>query len=84
MVEHWISSADCLNLPILALGQNSNLTSNGMVYLRRQGVAVDDDNDAYPNSIPYYLPQVVNALNFNKKKPFSQYNQTIYTTLMRL
>ena len=41
-----------LDLPRLASGRNSNLTSDDMAGLRRQVIAVDEDNDPAPKNIP--------------------------------
>ena len=52
MVEHWFDSIDCLDLPILDLGQSSNITYNDMLDIRCQGIAVDDVNDPNPENFP--------------------------------
>ena len=41
-----------------------NLDSDSMAYIRHQGIAVDDDNDSYPENIPYEVPHLVNAFNW--------------------
>ena len=41
-----------LDLPCLASGHNSNLTSEDMSDIRRQGIAVDGDNGPTPKNIP--------------------------------
>ena len=38
------------------LGRNLNLTSADMDDLRRQGIAVDDDNEPSPENVPYVFP----------------------------
>ena len=38
--------------PILLSGRTSNLRSEDMVELRRQGISIDDDNDPAPENVP--------------------------------
>ena len=39
-------------LPCLASGHNSNLTSEDMADLQRQGISVNNENDPSPQNIP--------------------------------
>ena len=48
MVKQRVGGVEFSYLPCLASGQNSNLTSDDMADLRRQGIAVDDENDPAP------------------------------------
>ena len=63
-VKHRVGDVEFLDLPILASGENLNLTANDMADLRYQGIAVDDDNDPDTENIPYQVPHPVNSLNF--------------------
>ena len=58
LVEQRVGGVVISDLPCLASGRNSNLTSDYMADIRRQGVAVDDDNDPTPENIPYEVPQL--------------------------
>ena len=64
VVEHRVGGVEFSNLLCLALGRNLNLTSNDMADLRRQCIAVDDDNEPYPEKISYEVPQTVNDFNW--------------------
>ena len=44
--------AESNDSPILLSGRTSNLRSEDMVELRRQGIAIDDDNDPAPENVP--------------------------------
>ena len=46
------------DLPCLTSGRNSNLVSYDMADLRRQVVAVDDNNNPDPTYIPDEVPQL--------------------------
>ena len=46
------------DLPCLASGENSNLTSGDMDDIRRQGIAVYDNNGPYPENIPDWVPKL--------------------------
>ena len=56
MVEHRVGGVEFLDLPCIALRQNSNLTSYEISDLRHQGIDVGDDNDPSPGNIPYEFP----------------------------
>ena len=60
VVEHRVGGVDLLDLPCLALGKKSNLNSNDMADLWRQGISVNDDTDPDPGNIPYEVPHMVN------------------------
>ena len=64
MVEYRVGGVDFSNLLCLDSGRNLNLTSNDMSDLRRQCIAVDDDNEPYPEKISYEVPQTVNDFNW--------------------
>ena len=53
VVEQRIGSVEFSGLPCLALGRNSNLTSNYMADIQRQGISLDDDNEPKVISSPY-------------------------------
>ena len=44
--------AEANNAPILLSGRTSNISSEDMVELRRQGIAMDDDNNPAPENFP--------------------------------
>ena len=44
--------AEAKDAPILLWGRTSKLRSEDMVELRRQGIAIDDDNDPEPENAP--------------------------------
>ena len=44
--------AESNDAPILLSDRTSNLRSEDMVELRRQGIAIDDDNDSAPDNVP--------------------------------
>ena len=52
LVEQRVCGVEISDLPCLASGHNSNLTSEDMADLWRQGISVDDNNDPYPGKIP--------------------------------
>ena len=52
-----VGGVELSDLPCLASGQNSNLTSNDMAYIRRQGISFDDDNDSAIVKILDEVPQ---------------------------
>ena len=47
-----VCGVETSDLPCLASGRNSNFTSDDMADLRRQGVAVDDENKPAHQNIP--------------------------------
>ena len=47
VVKNRVGGGDSF-LPSLDSGKKSNLTSDGMAYLRRQGINVDDENEPSP------------------------------------
>ena len=51
LVEQMVCGVEILDLPCLASGHNSNLISEDMADLRRQGIDVDDDNDPDPEKL---------------------------------
>ena len=52
LVEQRVCGVEILDLPCLASGKNPNLTSDDMADLRRQGIAVNDNNNPDPKTIP--------------------------------
>ena len=52
LVEHRVCGVESFDLPCLASGRNSNLSSGDMADLRRQGIAVYKNNDPIPENIP--------------------------------
>ena len=52
LVEQRVCDVEISDLPCLASGHNSNLTSEDMDDIQRQGIAVDDDNDPVRENIP--------------------------------
>ena len=54
-VEQGVGVVGFLDLLSLALGKNSNLTSNNIDDLWLQGIVVDDENYHAPKNIPYGL-----------------------------
>ena len=69
----------------MASGQNSNLTSNDMDYIRRQGISFDDDNDSAIVKILDEVPQPENVLQLEIiRNHFSEAINQFYTTPMRL
>ena len=52
LVEQRVCGAEISHLPCLASGHNSNLTSEDMDNLRRQGISVNDDIDPDPENMP--------------------------------
>ena len=44
--------AEVNDAPILLSGRTSNVRSEDMVELLRQGIAIDDDNDPAPDNFP--------------------------------
>ena len=59
VVEHGVDGVEFSDLPYLASGRNSNLTSDDMVDLWHQGITVDDVNDTSPENITYEVTQTV-------------------------
>ena len=57
MVEHTVGGVEFLVLPCLALGRNSNLTSDDMDDLQRHGIYVGDNNYPAPEKISNEVPQ---------------------------
>ena len=49
VVQHRVCGVEFSDLPCLNSGQNSNLTSNDVADLWRQGISVDDDNEPAPD-----------------------------------
>ena len=45
LLEQKVCGVEISGLPCLASGHNSNLASEDMADIRRQGIAVDDDNE---------------------------------------
>ena len=64
MAKHRVSGVEFSYLSCLVMGRNSNLTSNKMADLRCQGITVDNDNNPYPDNIPYQVPQAENAFDW--------------------
>ena len=58
LVEKRVCGAEILDLPCLASGHNSNLTSEDMADLRRQGISFDNNNDPAPQKtlVPGNIP----------------------------
>ena len=52
LVEERVCGFEISDLPCLASGHNSSLTSEDMADIRCQGIAVDDDEDPSPENIP--------------------------------
>ena len=53
LVEQRVYGVENLDLPCLASGHNPNIISEDMADLRRQGIAVDGDNDPDPGKITF-------------------------------
>ena len=51
LLEQRVCGVEILDLPCLASGYNSNLTSEDMADIRRQVIAVDNNNDPDPSNI---------------------------------
>ena len=66
LVEHRVGGIDFSDLPCLASGRNSNLTSNDMVDLWCQGIDVDGANKPDPKNITNYVPQQGNYYNWKE------------------
>ena len=67
------------NLPNLNFGRTSNLTADDMAYLRRQGIATDDNNDPAPENIPGPAPAPTNdQLTWKSDEIICPGEQTIY------
>ena len=63
MVEHRVSGVEFSDLPCLASGQNSNLTSDDMVDICHKGINVDGENEPAPENITDKVPPPVNTYN---------------------
>ena len=59
--------AEANDAPILISGRTSNLRSEDMVELRRQGIAIDDDNDPAPENIPRQGETTTGTGNWRRK-----------------
>ena len=65
LVEQRVWGVEFLGLPFLDSGHNSKLTSEENSDLRRQGVAVDDNDDSdpktllYPKTPPYHNWKII-------------------------
>ena len=62
-----LDGAEANDMPSLLSGRTTNLLSEDMAELRRQGIAIDDDNDPAPENIPdrgAEPEQVVDNLNW--------------------
>ena len=82
--KHRVGGVEFLDLPSLASGQNPVQCFQCTLDISHQGIAVDDDNEPAPENIPYKVIQPVNASNWIPEVTFSQGDQKIYTTSMRL
>ena len=49
-----VCGVEISDLPCLASGRNSNLISNDMADIWRQGIYVEDENDPDPQKNPYH------------------------------
>ena len=64
LLEQRVGGDEISGLPCLDSGRNSNLTSDDMDDIRRQEIAVDDDNNSdlknipNPKNIPDEVPQL--------------------------
>ena len=67
VVEQRFGGVEFSYLPCLASGKNSNLTSNDMTDVRRQGFAVDDDNGPAPENIPDEVPQLEDGYSWTQE-----------------
>ena len=63
MVDHRVDDFDAFDLPNLALRQNYNLAAHNIIYLRRQYIAVNYDNEPDPDNILDQVSQEFNPLN---------------------
>ena len=70
VVDHRNGGVDASDLPSLTLGQNLNLTTNDLAYIRSQGITVDADNNSYPENIPYQVPQHVNPFELEYRSNY--------------
>ena len=52
LLEQSVCGVEIFNSLCLASGRTSNITSDDMADHRRQGIAVDDDNNTVPQNIP--------------------------------
>ena len=53
LLEQRVCGVEISDLPCLASGHNSKLTSEDMAYLRRQIIAVENDNNPAPEKIMF-------------------------------
>ena len=51
-VNNCVDGAEANDAPILLSDRTSNLRSEDMVELRRQGIAINDDNNTAPENVP--------------------------------
>ena len=81
VVEQRIGSVEFSGLPCLALGRNSNLTSNYMADIQRQGISLDDDNEPDPDNIPYDVPHLEYGYNWKLEEIiFPRQSNNLYNT----
>ena len=58
LVEQRVGGVEFLGLPCLSSGGKSNLTSDDMADIQRQGIAVDAGNNPAPKNNPDEVPQL--------------------------
>ena len=75
LVEQRVCDVEILDLPCLASGHNSNLTSEDMADIRRQGISVDENNDPEPENIP--VPKNIPLTQLEEEKSW-RYEGIIY------
>ena len=51
LVEQRVCGVEILDLPCMASGNNSDLTSEDMAYIQRQGIAVNNNNNSSAQNI---------------------------------